>query len=170
MCTVLYGLERRKWPALAEALVESNLNGWKDWHEAESPIWWVRKVAENIYNGHEPLSMDGHPNMFSLDAQSPTRDPYAALLRDPDGDRLGPEIHARVDLVTACERERLAPETSLLAVGQYNSVPLSLATDVLGLSKQQLVAASRELKAARPALRARLASYRLKRATQMRQI
>ena len=163
MCSPVYKLCTSKMPALAEALLENGLHGWNDWKQADRPIDWVRKAAENIHKGHEPISMDQQRRMLSLDVPSLTNDPYAALLRDPGGDWLDAEIHARVDLVTACEREGLARETSLLALAQYSGVPRTIAAEMLCLSKKELGAAAREMYTAKPALQDRLATYRLKR-------
>jgi len=48
-CEQVYGLDRSKWPALAEALVENQLHGWKDWQEADSPIGWVKDRTNGIH-------------------------------------------------------------------------------------------------------------------------
>ncbi len=151
-----------KLPAEEEAVIESRLRGWKNWEDARSPIAWVQAVARLIHDSHCPRSMEQEANMSSLDAPSPTGDPYAALLSDPKGDQVIPDIHARVDLTAACVEAGLAPETSLLALGRYNGVPRSVATEVLGLSKQDVDAAAREMTTAMPALQARLEPYRKK--------
>jgi hypothetical protein len=157
--------------AEGEALMENWLSWWKCWETAISPIAWVRAVSRIIHQEHSPLPMDGEEGMRSLDAPTPTGDSYAAVLPDLSGDRLGPEIHAKVDLLNACEREGLAPNTRLFALGCYNGVPRSVATGLLGLSKQDIVAASREMQHARPALQTRLGPYRRSHAkTQMKQI
>jgi hypothetical protein len=160
MCRPVYGLKRSKWRAVAEALIANQLRGWRDWKQARGPIRWVHETSDNIHRGHCPLSMEEEPDISSLDATTATGDPYAALLPDLSGDQLISEIHARVDLVTACERAGLAPETSQLALGRYNCIPLSLASKALGLSKRDLAAASREFTTAKPALQAWLAPYR----------
>ena len=170
MCGLVYGLDKSKWLALAEALIEGKLRGEKDWHDARSPVLWVRKAAANIHKGHTPISMDQLTHMSSLDAPSPTGDPYASLLPDLRRTPMGAEINARVDLVTACQREGLAQETTFLTLGQYNGVPRSVTANLLGLSKQKLAAASREIQIAKPALQARLAFYRLKKAPRIGRI
>jgi hypothetical protein len=170
MCEVVYGLDRSKWWALGEALIEGELRGWKDWKHARTPIYWVRKTAENISMGSESISTDQPGHMYSLDAPSPTGDPYAALLRDPGGDQLGNEIHAKVDLYLAFQRENLAPETVGCLFLRYDGVPRSVAAERLGLTKKQLAATSREIRTAKPALQAWLDSYRLKRGTQLRTV
>lgn len=159
-----------KLPAVAEALVENRLRGWKDWEHASSPIRWVLAVAESLHDGHCPRAMEEEPTMTSLDASSPTGDPYVALLPDPRGDEVISDIHARVDLITACDSEGLAPETSLLALSRYNRVPLSVAIELLGLSKHSLAAASRELIGAMPALQRRLSPYRENRKQKVKHI
>jgi len=99
--------------------------------------------------------MDENPDMWSLDAPSPTGDSYAALLRDPQAVAEYPTL----DLDIACEREGLAPETALLAFARYNGVPNTFAAEVLGVPEEDLARASRELQAAMPALQARLKPY-----------
>jgi len=160
MCAQVYGLDRSKWPSVAKALVLNQIRGWNDWKQAASPIGWVHEVAETINRDHFPLAMEEDPGMLSLDAPSPTGDPYAAVLPDLRGDRLVSEIHARVDLVTACTREHLSAEAACWALGRYNRVSKSDAVEVLGLSQKELAAASRELGTAMPALKNRLAPYR----------
>jgi hypothetical protein len=159
-----------KWPAEAEALTENWLRWGKSWEHADSPIAWVCGVAKSIHAGHRPRLMEEEPAMSSLDAPTPTGDSYASLIPDLRGDQVAPEINAKVDLLNACKRERLAPETSVLALGRYNGIPLSVAAEVLGLSKQDLAAASREMATAKPALQTRLAPYKKKQKKQVKQI
>jgi len=145
-----------KQPAEVEAIVGENwLRFWRNWEHARSPIGWVHLVAEQIHYRHCPLSMDENPDMWSLDAPSPTGDSYAALLRDPQAVAEYPTL----DLDIACEREGLAPETALLAFARYNGVPNTFAAEVLGVPEEDLARASRELQAAMPALQARLKPY-----------
>jgi hypothetical protein len=170
LCEQVFAMERSKEPAECEALVgEAWLSWWKTWEHATSPIAWVRHVAERIHLEHRPLAIDQELHIRSLDAPSPTGDPYAALLPDLLAVDFA-EIDATVDLSTACEREGLAPETSRLARGRYHSVPTTVAGKMLGLSDEGLAAAKRELRAAMPALQARLAPYREKRKTEMKQV
>jgi hypothetical protein len=49
MCKEQYRQEQSKIPAIAEALLENQLRGWKDWREAESPIAWVKDRAISIH-------------------------------------------------------------------------------------------------------------------------
>ncbi len=164
LAALAFVMDQSKEPAEAEALVGENwLRWWKTWEHAGAPLTWVREVAKRIHDrDHRPLSMDEEPGMRSLDSLTPTDDSYASLL--PDLQALeSEEIHATVDLDMACQREGLTLETSRLLRGCYNGVPLSVAPDVLGLSQEELAAARRELKTARPALEARLAPYREKR-------
>jgi hypothetical protein len=170
LCAQVFAMDRSKEPAESEALVgETWLRWWKTWEHATSPIAWVRYVAERIHLEHCPLAMDQEPHIRSLEAPSPTGDPYAALL--PDLQAIGcAEIHATVDLDKACEREGLTPVTSRLARGRYHSVPFTVAAEVLGLSQEDLATAKRELRTAMPALQARLAPYLGKRKFQMKQI
>ncbi len=161
-CGAMYGVNplnergHSNLPALAEALVSENrLRGWKDWEMATSPIAWVHFVTDSISGDHDPLAMDQEPNMKSLDARTPTGDSYAALLPDPGSITEYPAL----DLGIACQRERLTPEASLFALARYNSVPKTVASETMGLSKRDKDAASRELLAATPALQARLAPY-----------
>jgi len=188
LCGLVFGPNRvwsngdPKCPAQAEALIENWLQGGKNWEHSASPIGWVHQVAKNIHNKNRPIAMDMERNVWSLDAPTPTIDTYAALLPERDGASLLPperEVSGRdlistidsvVDLNIACERERLAPETSLLARGRYDLVPRSVAAEVLGLSEQNVDAASRELRTAMPALRARLAFYRGKPKPQVKQL
>jgi hypothetical protein len=96
MCTNVYGLPTSMWPALAEALVENRLHGWKDWRQAMSPYAWLLRATEIIHRMHKPISMDEEPRMLSLDTRSPTGDPYAAVLPDLTADLAVSEIHASV--------------------------------------------------------------------------
>lgn len=180
LCALVFAMDRSKEPAIDEAIVgEAWLRWWKTWEHAISPLAWVRDVAEHIHREHCPLAMDqvpascpdGYPprRPLSLDRLTPTGDPYAALLPDLAANGYA-EIDAIVDLDMACEWEGLNPATSLLARGRYNGVPLSVATEVLGLSKQDLVAACQELRTAMPALQARLAPYQGKTKPQVKQI
>jgi hypothetical protein len=170
LCEQVFAMERSKEPAECGALVgEAWLRWWKTWEHATSPIAWVRHVAERIHLEYRPLAIDQEPHIRSLDAPSPTGDPYAALLPDVLAIDFA-EIDATVDLSRACEREGLAPETSRLARARYHSVPTTVAGKMLGLSDEGLAAAKRELRTAVPALQARLAHYRQKRKTKMKQV
>jgi hypothetical protein len=163
MCGPTYGLAPAKWLALAEALTYNSLQGWKDWRHAERPNAWVRVVARQTARDHCPLPTEVEPMMVSLDALSPTGDSYAALIPELGVGQLQAEIHAQVDLTIACQREQLMPETSRWLLGRYNGVSRSVASELLGLSEQDLGGAVRQLQSALPALRARLTSYLPKR-------
>jgi hypothetical protein len=159
----VFGSHASKQPAINEALVgEPWLRRWRTWEDATSPIGWVHHVAERIHREQHPIAMDQGPKMSSLDAPSPTGDPYAALLPDLQSTRYA-EIDVITDLDAACKREGLTPETAQLARGRYNRVPYTAATEVLGLSEEDLAAAKRELQNAMPALQAELAPYLQKR-------
>jgi len=84
-----------------------------------------------------------------------TDDTYGALLPDPRAIM----DHPKLDLEIACDRLGLAPETQLLADGRYERVADSDAPRLLGLSEDDVAAAARELRTAKPALKARLAPY-----------
>jgi hypothetical protein len=67
-----------------------------------------------------------------------------------------------VDLVAACEKERLLPETSALVFGQCTGVPRSITIEDFEMSKEEVAGARREMRHAIPALQGRLAAYQLK--------
>lgn len=147
--------------AEAEAISgEAWLRFLKSWEHAVSPIAWCRHVSAIIHKKQHPAPMEDERGMWSIDAPTPTGDPYGSVLCDFKSDPT--EIHASLDLDIACQREGLSTQTRHLALGYYNGVPRTVAAEVLGLSRKEVVAASRELSHAKPTLQVRLASYRKK--------
>lgn len=49
MCTNQYHLGSQKIPAIAQALLENQLNGWQDWREAASPVGWLKVRTAAIH-------------------------------------------------------------------------------------------------------------------------
>ena len=107
----------------------------------------------------DALSREQEHEVVSLDALSPTNDPYSAILPDTSRTLWESEICTRADLEEVCRKNRMPAEAQAFALSRYRGIPRKSVAEFMLINPARVEAARKRFDRALPEIQQGLQSY-----------